>query len=162
MVEKSGLYFGGIPTGPDVQALMDLMDLAEWKQGSVLSYEAIESALKMKRRTYRFRTVVSVWRKKILREKLIDTEAVTNEGIKWLEEPERVGVSVRDHGRHVRGQGRALRRISLVRTEKLTEEQRRTADHARRLMETSFASARSSAKEIASVFAPTKSTLRLK
>jgi len=141
------MIVGGLPTDLDVKLL--LAAFPNWKAGETIKYEEIESILNLHRRASRFRTVVSAWRKQLLRTKNIDTIAVKTIGIQYLEERERVHTSAKDYRRSVRGIGRSVRRISLVRTETLVEDDRKVADHARRLMEATYSTAREATKEIA-------------
>lgn len=66
------LFFGGVPTSPDVDKLIKEFDAAP---GSQISYEQVEQCIGVSIKEFRFRTVTNAWRKRVFREKLIQSEA---------------------------------------------------------------------------------------
>lgn len=65
------LFLGGVPTQPDVDALMNLEIVA----GSHVTYDEIEETTGVKYRTHRFSSVVMAWRKRLFRERGLQTKA---------------------------------------------------------------------------------------
>lgn len=139
-------FFGGVPTEPDVNRLMKEF---EPKSGTVVSHEAVEAVLGLNRSESRYRTVTTAWRRRLFREENVDTVVTPGHGFRFLREGERVRESVKDFGRNVRGIGRSLRRISAVRAEVLTDQDRAKHDHGRRLIAATLDGARRAQKELA-------------
>jgi hypothetical protein len=65
------LFFGGVPTGMDVAKLMEL----ELSPGVDISYEKVTEIIGEKAGTSRFRTVTNAWRKRLFRERLLQSSA---------------------------------------------------------------------------------------
>lgn len=84
-------FFGGIPTKIDVDRLMEL--IAKFKEGDLVPYPDIESSIGEKRTTHRFRSVVTAWRKRLMKEKNFLLIAITNEGYKIALPDERMTFS---------------------------------------------------------------------
>src|SRR5688500_14685205 len=68
----STLFYGGIPTTPDVNKLTEAFDP---RGGISISYEEIEEIIGAKWPSNRFVTVVSRWRKLMFRERNIQSRA---------------------------------------------------------------------------------------
>jgi hypothetical protein len=85
--EKQQMYFGGVPTGPDVARIEAVVDLTP---GTVIAHHTIEEVIGAKYRTSRYRTVTDAWRKKALRDYNVEIGAETGVGFRVLTEPERV------------------------------------------------------------------------
>lgn len=65
------LFFGGVPTGPNVDALMKL----DCTLGTSISYEDISAIILTDPKSHRFLTVTNAYRKRLFRERLIQTKA---------------------------------------------------------------------------------------
>lgn len=63
---KSILFFGGVPTAPDVDIL--LKHYKQPQEGAILKYEDIASIVKLDSSTSRFKTVLNSWRKRLFRD----------------------------------------------------------------------------------------------
>ena len=57
------VFVGGLPTDPEVRALRDQWPDSELAEGVVISYEDIEAVIGCKRRSNRFKTITTRWRK---------------------------------------------------------------------------------------------------
>jgi alkylated DNA nucleotide flippase Atl1 len=127
MSDGKELFFGGIPTAPDVERLVE--KLGDIKEGQVVAYDDISKIIREDKNTNRFRSVVGAWIRKMGRERNLVLEAVPNVGYKVLLPSERVDYS----GRKVRHGFRRIKRgASVARStsrETLSEDQRRTVDH---------------------------------
>lgn len=66
------LFRGGVPTGVDVDALMKHI---EPMAGQSISYDDVAAVIKVSPDSNRFRTVTAAWRKRLFREKRLETKA---------------------------------------------------------------------------------------
>lgn len=62
---KSGIYFGGIPTEPDVNKLAEVFKTQEMVPGKQILYSEVCDIIKQKPGSSRWRSVTDAWRKKI-------------------------------------------------------------------------------------------------
>lgn len=115
----SKLFFGGVPTGPDVDNLMKL----EIVPGSEVSYAVIEEIISARAGSSRFRTVTSVWRKRIFRHRQIVSKA-EGASIRFLTADEASDASRDDMHKIGRATGRAYTRVSSIKIEELTAQKR--------------------------------------
>jgi hypothetical protein len=60
---KDNLFFGGVPTEPDVRALRDAFPEAEMEPGTIIPYERVEALIGAGRKSNRWKTVTEKWRK---------------------------------------------------------------------------------------------------
>lgn len=153
------LFFGGTPTEPDVKALREAFPAL--KPGDVITYERAAEVIRCNPGSSRFVTVLVAFRKTMARERNIDFRAVRGQGLQVLAEGERTSEGVRDFASHVRGVGRAFKRVSAVDTAKLDEVELRRNDHARRFIGATYEAGRGNQKAIATVFSPPKQLPRL-
>lgn len=63
--KRSGLYFGGMPTEPDVRKIREAFPTKEMMVGQIITKAQIETILDLSADENRFSTVVSKWRKEI-------------------------------------------------------------------------------------------------
>lgn len=141
-------YFGGIPTAPDVNRLLDQIEAAP----GLVAYSTIESVTNIPRSASRFRTVVAAWRAHLRRDLNLETAAVPNEGIRILTEVERIPNAASKHGRGARQVRRSAVAASMIRTETLEETERIKADHLRRLTAASAVAVSENAKALTHAF----------
>lgn len=144
---------GGIPTKPEVDALMKAF--ANAKVGDLIPYDEITAITNVAYKNPRFRTVSTAFRRALLRQKNLDVAAVPGRGLKVLTASERVLESVADFHRGARKIRRSAARIALTPFEELPNAvERSRADHARRLIEATYSVARHNSKTIAIDFRP--------
>lgn len=93
MSEANQLYFGGLPTGPQVRKLEEAFPDIESLRASTIPHEEIEAAINEKRGTGRYKTVVDAWRRKV--------ERNTGIVISGLGEAQGIGYRVLAHGEQV-------------------------------------------------------------
>lgn len=151
------LFKGGIPTGMDVDKLLKEFDV---RPGTQISYESIEQSLGIKRAESRFRTVTTAWRKRLFRERLIQSVA---EGgyFRFLTADE-----AHDQGRSSlrkigRATGRLATQVEAVNADELTGERRDAHNLLRREAHSMLEAARKSAKSIAAPKATAAANLRI-
>jgi len=102
---KKQLFFGGVPTAPDVKKLDDTLGVP--KEGDVIAWAVLEKIVACARSDYRFTSVVSSWRKKLEREHNVLMIAEPGEGLVAATPDQRIDWAARKvkHGRRsiVRG-----------------------------------------------------------
>jgi hypothetical protein len=113
----SKVFFGGVPTKPEVDKLMK--ELAPFERGQLLLYEQVEAVINIRRDKNRFYTVTMAFRKRLLNEFNILTKAIPNTGFKLLTESERQRVDEQKQKAGLRGFGRAHRDMTQIQTELL-------------------------------------------
>lgn len=59
------IYFGGVPTGPDVNKLVDKYPIEKLILGYKMPYSEISEVIEQPIRSSRFRSVTEAWRKKM-------------------------------------------------------------------------------------------------
>ena len=150
----SHIFQGGVPTEPDVKRLDVAFPSPETE--TEITHDQLEAILNLSRRSSRYRTVLQAWRRKLMRLKNLDTEAIPNRGYKILREYERVNVSAKNFRQGVRKVGRAVTRIERVNVAKLTQEEQRKAEHVQQQMSSTLAVARGTAKAVAITLGPTE------
>ena len=154
MSDKAIQYFGGVPTAPQVRLLM-----AEFKNaapGDEIQLSRVADIIGENVRSNRFRVVSDAFRRALLRNNLV-TERVSGTGtIRIIPDAERSQFGARGIGLAHRRMGRSVGVIVSTPVEKLTESERNTNFHLRRLGEALVSSTRAAIKEIAQVFAPPK------
>jgi hypothetical protein len=152
METKAITYFGGVPTAPQVRKLM------EWAKdsapGDSLELSAIAELTGEDVRSNRFRTIVDVFRRALLRDRNFVTERIAGMGtIRILLDSERTGFGARGIRQGSRKVHRSVGVIAATPTERLTDAERDTNFHVRRLGEAIVATTRTAMKEIAQIFA---------
>jgi hypothetical protein len=108
--------FGGLSAEPEVKKLIEKFGAPP---PGVITHTDIEAVIGCTRKTSRYRTITTSWRKRLRREYLIDTEAETGIGIRILTEPERVDASAGNFRRGTRQNGKGWIRAKMIRPELL-------------------------------------------
>ena len=129
MTTKKELFFGGLPTEPDVKKLRAEFPDNELRPGKTISYEDVERVIGVSYGQPRFATVTNQWRKMVEKETNIIIGTKPGEAFVVLSEPEKVGLS----GEQLRKAGKRARRAWVIaqRVDRvaLSEEERRRLDH---------------------------------
>jgi hypothetical protein len=120
-------FFGGVPTDIEVKQLSERFGVPV--AGQIVTYESITEAIKVDKSTYRWRTVVTAWRKKLEREHNIILKAIDNVGFEALNAAGRVELSARVFKQAVRRTGRAANIAAQTNRAELSEDQRKVCDH---------------------------------
>lgn len=129
----SKAFFGGIPTDSDVKKLLEAFP--DIKPGEMITYTQVAEVIRVKYGTSRFRTVTTAWRKTLLRTNNFILEAVPGQGFRRRTELER---SQKDRSGWRQDQSRAARKVrDLGRTDitEFDERDRKSHDHARRVLQ---------------------------
>ena len=124
---EAKLYFRGVPTQVDVDALINALGIP--KPGDTISCEAVAEIIKVDTTEHRFNTVSRAWRKQLEREHNLLLVSNRDGGFVALTNSGRIhhACNVADNGL------RRISRASVVArktsTDGLSEEERRAADH---------------------------------
>ncbi len=123
-------FFGGIPTKPDVEKLMDHFSVQE---GDVIEHENIIAVIGVEPSSNRYRNVVNAWRKALLTQKNLLLVAIPSVGYKVLTPTERVAHGVDGFVKS----GRRIRKnaflLGLVPDQELSGVDRAKKDHVVRV-----------------------------
>ena len=130
-MSASKLFLGGVPTKPDVDKLREAFGVP--KEGALISWDDIEKASGLKRRTHRFNTVVASWRRGLDREHNVVMGAEAGKGLICLPPNERVQTSAGKVRSGLRMVGRGARISMATDRSRLSEEGKATADHINRM-----------------------------
>ena len=124
-----GAVFAGLDTGPEVNQLLGGLVVTP---GTTITHEAVEEILGLERRSTRYHTITTRWRRALRRTQNIDMQGIPGVGFRVLSEPERLDISVRDFTRSARGMHRAHERLMGVRVFELSDDKRVQYDHTQR------------------------------
>lgn len=142
----SKLFFGGIPTAPDVKKLREAF--TDVKEGTDFDHEQIAAILGLDPRTSRYRSVTTAWRKEMLTQHNIEIAAVATIGFRALTGAERLDTNVKGFKHGARKQGKHIRRVGMVRAETLSEPEQTKQLHVMRLGAAVLSQASAMMKEI--------------
>lgn len=151
------LYFGGVPTGPDVDMLMARLDA---QPGSSFSYEEIASIIGVDPRHSRFSTVTGAWRAKLFRERGLQSR---REGgaIHFLTANAAHDVAIAGVTRIARAARRARIRADAINVDELSPERREKHSLVRRELMAMHEASERAKKAIALPRAAAPANLRL-
>ena len=129
MTDKASMFFGGIPTAPDVRKIDERWPMKDLRVGDRMEYSDMEKTINYRRKTCRYNTVVNSWRKQVEREtgKIIGT--VTGEAFVVLSDSEKVGLSGAKLKTAMRSTRRAVVVASLADRKNLSAEECARVDH---------------------------------
>ena len=123
---KSKLFFGGVPTGPDVDRLIKTLGVPE---AGLIEHQTIEAIVGCEHRSNRYRAIVSAWRSRLRREHNLGTDAEPGIGIRVLTAKEWSERQARQHRGAVRHAVRVHNEAVLIPAADLDEVARRKHDH---------------------------------
>lgn len=109
MSKKGKLFYGGIPTGPDVERLM-MLDISP---GDSIEYAVIENTISVSRKDSRFYTVTRVWREQLLRDRRLHVVPCGG-AFRALTPNEAISERIRGMHRIGRAAGREVRKVELI------------------------------------------------
>lgn len=110
----SKMFFGGMPTGPDVRKL--IAAFGKPTPGTEITHEEIEAVLSITRKESRYSVVTLAWRKQLLKDDSIDIGAVNGIGFRALIDSERVSNGVSGVQQGARKQMRSIKRATMLET----------------------------------------------
>ena len=79
--QSGGLYFGGVPTAPDVERLIEAFGVPE---PGLIEHGRIEAVIHENHGTRRYDTVVKKWRERLFKEHNVATWAEPGDGVRVL------------------------------------------------------------------------------
>lgn len=133
---SNNLFFGGVPTEPDVKKLLEAWPLEQLNRdrGKVITHKEIARVIEEAVRSNRYRTVVTAWRKHLETNADVSLRIVAERsvGYRVLHEHERTDHGLRDAKTATRGLKRAAVRVNMVDVTKLDDAQTKRHDHIAR------------------------------
>ena len=141
----SKLFFGGVPTGPEVDRLMKSLTI---EAGQRVPYSTVEELTGLSASENRFRAVTNAWRKRVFREKALEVKAEGGCFI-ILTPDEALTHGITAFHRVGRALGRANVKVSVINETQLTTERATTKRLLQREIGMVADAARRAAKEIA-------------
>lgn len=121
------LYFGGVPTEPDVKRILDKWGVPT--EGQTIGYDDIEALIHTPRTAHRFRTVTHAWRSQLLRAHNVRMLCVDGVGF-CAGTPEQRLNEVVDRSAHVRLHlSRTVQLGRMIDGERLPDPQRKALQH---------------------------------
>jgi len=91
MSGKTNVFFGGVPTAPDVKKLMDHFGVPE--ENVLLNWTEIEEVIGEEKGSSRFTSVTGAWRKKLRKDHNIEMIPEIGKGLKAANPHERVDLA---------------------------------------------------------------------
>lgn len=128
MNESKTRVIGGRPCDPQVRTLMESIGNA-LQPGMDVLHEQIEGAIGEKRASNRYKTLVSVWRKRLFREKGLHTTALNGVGFHVCKGDERIEDARRDMKRSARVLASGVVKAEMSPLEELSESGRRQREY---------------------------------
>lgn len=126
---KTNLFFGGVPTGADVNKLTEHYPLEQMTTGAMFSYDDVSAVIGTSVRSHRFNTVTSMWRKKVeVAYNIIIGCDSEKESFYVLSEPEKVNLSLQKLRSSVSFSRRSMVVSGRVDLKQLTDEDRKSHD----------------------------------
>lgn len=127
----SKLFLGGIPTAPDVKKLREA--IGELIEGRDIAHDEVRAILGLEPRSSRYRSVTTAWRREMLNEHNIEISAIPSIGFRVLPQAEQLTTNIKGFKQGTRKQGKSVRRIAQIETEKLSEAEQQKHMHMVRL-----------------------------
>ena len=87
------LFFGGVPTEPDVERIRAAYPESSLTKGTAITYGDIAHVIGYPKQSSRFRTVTDRWRKRLAHDHGIEVKAIAGTGFKVMTDLERVNHS---------------------------------------------------------------------
>lgn len=131
--KASELYFGGLPTDPEVRRLREAFPDVLALRGTTIEHSQIEAIIGEKRTTNRYRSITTAWRRRVRKETGVeirgDMPEIVGVGFRILSDGEQVTFSIDLRQRGARKIRHSHVALANVDSAKLTEEERRVRDH---------------------------------
>lgn len=129
MEGKSNVCFGGIPTEPDVNRLMDAFHIPKMSPGDTIPYSKISDVIGQDKGSRRWTSVTNAWRKKIEKDyNIILGCDPPNQAFRILPEGGKVQLSRRKLRSAVSAARRSYIVSGLVDVRQLTKDEKREHD----------------------------------
>jgi hypothetical protein len=151
--DMSKLFFSGLPTDPDVRALM--ASFPAIRPGDVIKHADIEEVLRVKRDSNRYRSITVAWRRKLRVEQSTILAAVPGVGFRSLSDAEKVDAAIDKFTSGARTQSRGILMLGSVNRGALDQVSERKAEHLNRLGRLAIGTSADAVKQIAAL-APAK------
>lgn len=145
----SKVHFGGNTTDPEVKKLMEKFSVI--KPGDLLSHAEIAALAGAEPKSNRYYTVVEQFRKKLEQDLDLILKTEFGKGYRVLSADQRVDLGVGTVGRglrFVKRGGKTIANVVINRSSELSEQKKRTADNAGRLIQNLVQAGRKMMREI--------------
>lgn len=122
---SDNVFFGGVPTDPEVRQLREAYPESEMEPGHVIPYDDVAKVINTGKATNRFRSVTTRWRNIVERETgriVIGTEAGV--GFKVLDNSQKIDLGHSKLASAVKSSRRAYLLTARVETRGLSQEER--------------------------------------
>lgn len=123
------MYFGGIPTKPDIIALNKKYPVESLTPGRIIKYDEIESVISCDKYSHRFRTVTTRWRDLIENGTGIRIGAFGGSHFQVLNDSEKLEFIIDKKRSMIRQTKRNLVRTNYVDRDNLSDEEKASLDH---------------------------------
>lgn len=123
------VFEGGVPTEPDVMALMKAFPVPSLTPGRLIGYDEAAAIFREHRESSRFKTVTNAWRKRLERNHGIVLEAEANQGFRVLDDSGKLRSSIAKVRQGVRATKRGYIRSAHVDRSKLEPGELKQLDH---------------------------------
>jgi len=127
MTKNYLIFNGGRSTEPEVNDLIEQIGVPS--VGEQIPYTQIEAIIKVRRRTFRWNSIIIAWRKRLEREHNILLKAVPNEGYEVLNNSGRINLGGKFFKEGLRRVGRAVKVVSCTSRDGLSDQEKKAADH---------------------------------
>lgn len=121
------IFNGGVSTEPEVNELIAQIGVPQ--PGDQISYNRITEIIKAPRRTSRWASVVTAWRKKLERDHNIVFSAVPNEGFQAMNNSERVNYGCKKFDLGFKAIERGIVVIQKTDRAGLSDDEKKAADY---------------------------------
>lgn len=112
----SKMFIGGVPTAMDVDRLMSDLDP---QANAQISYADVEAIIGVAHKEYRFKTVTNAWRRRLFREKFLQTVA-DGEAFHFLSADQALSYGRKGLSRIGRAAGRLRIRVDAINATELS------------------------------------------
>lgn len=157
MSEKSQLFLGSVPYGPDIKRLEAAFPVSSLTEGRVVSHEELSGALGLEPMTSRYYGVIKAWQGKMHREFGINLFWQPKEGIRVLNPSEMLGHSETWTRRKIKQTVRAVQLFTRVDRARLNDAGQARLDHQARIAGAMRDALQSAKKELAIEISPVQS-----
>ncbi|WP_257306265.1 hypothetical protein [Geothrix campi] len=143
---KPTLYFGGVPTGPDVDKLLEHYGVP--KIGTRIPYDELAAVINQSASSNRFKSVTAQWRRKLDRQHNIVLRCIPGEAFEVADSHARVDLASRGYKMGVRKVVRCSNIAARTDRSTLSQEEARVCEHLERVASAHLLAAKTSAKEV--------------
>ena len=133
-MNRIDVFLGGVPTEPDIRAIREAYPDHTLEVGQIIPYEALEKIIGKPRRSYRFQSVTTRWRKLVEEEMPgIVIGAVANRGYRVEDDLGKLGLARSKMSSAARALHRSIVVAGRVDRKALDEDATKRLDHLQKV-----------------------------